>query len=241
MLFAQLFYLAIIVFWRHSHMVWHAQVFCLSEPSNMLRAVFKKRFTSFTANGMNLSQYPGIWFLILPLEFAINFSFFITKITITQCLEDHRAPASRLLALLPRPTTEHSIASIQFGSLHVSHDMGLNSVLIAYCVVSRSKRSLPSASFSGVMQDTAICHLFGRNILAYPFYWIPTYQNFIEYIFQDLEHMCQQDLWHTSHLLLVLTKWHDVINVMNQYNVLRDAKMVQLFWDYVITEGRRVK
>lgn len=27
---------------------------------------------------------------------------------------------------------------------------------------------------------------------------------------------------------------------MDQYNVLRDAKMVQVFWDYVITEGKRV-
>lgn len=49
-----------------------------------------------------------------------------------------------------------------------------------------------------------------------------------------------QDLSHTSHILLILSKQHDVINLMHQCNVSRDAQMVQIFLDCVTTEGRIV-
>lgn len=61
---------------------------------------------------MTLSQYCRICFVILPLEFAINFRMYLfSSVRLqSQCLADHIAPASGLLALQPGPTTEHSSA-----------------------------------------------------------------------------------------------------------------------------------
>lgn len=178
----------------------------------------------------------GICFIILPLEFAMNFKVYLfssMRPTITQCLEDHATQASGLLALQPGPVTEPSIA------------LGLNQVWQPSCLpifgpelytnsrmccLQKQTNSTRCFLLCGEdMQDTATFHLFGRNILAHPFDRIPTSPNSIEFFFQDLGAMCYQDLWRTSHFVLVLTRQH-VINVMYHYNVPRVVEMVQVFW-----------
>lgn len=92
-------------------------------------------------------------------------------------------------------------------------------------VISRSKISLLVASFSATIQgseNTKICLLFKGLSLQIPdhwilkFYWIPYPWYFIELIFQHLEHMYYQDVWQRGRLLLVLSRQHDVINIMHQ-------------------------
>lgn len=53
-------------------------------------------------------------------------------------------------------------------------------------------------------------------------------------------HVSYQGLQHASTLLLMLPDQHDIINVMNQYDVLQCVQMVQMSSSKIMTDGRRV-
>ena len=52
-------------------------------------------------------------------------------------------------------------------------------------------------------------------------------------------HVCCHGHQSVSHFLITLSDWHNVTDRVDQHDGLWDVQMVQLSWDYIMTEGRR--
>lgn len=98
------------------------------------------------------------------------------------------------------------------------------------------------------MQDTEICLLLWRGCLGKtstiePLKKVPSggFLSLLGLVSHSVEGSClTKASKHISCLLLDLSTQHDVIEVTDQCNVLRDDLKVQITLDYIMREGREV-